>query len=271
MPYSAETVSVSTIRPGLASLCLAAGRGERLTPISQRLPKPLCPAGDYRLLARAVHRARAAAARVIVNVHHHREMVVTYLDQHLDGVETSVEDRLLGTAGAVGRIRHWLADDDLLIVNADTVLEGDTGGFIDTWDGERLRLLVVADRTRPDFEGVWRYAGVALVPNALAVGLPDRPAHLYDELIAPETAAGRAEVVPVAAFYMDCATPADLLLANLALSGGRTVVSDDAVMAGNATHSLLLPGSRVEADETLEWSIRMDDGRTIDLTAEFGG
>lgn len=256
-------------RAQLSALCLAAGRGTRLAPITDRLPKPLCPAGDSRLLALAVDRAESHARRVVVNAHHLADQVVAFVGDHYDDVALSVEEQLLGTGGAVGNIREWLGGDDLLIINADTVLTADTGGFVESWDGERLRMLVVADPPRADFHGVWRYAGVALVPNGLAVGLPDEPANLSDELFVPERAAGRVELIAAPGLYVDCATPFDLLVANLTLNGGDTVVSDGAVLVGSAESSLLLPGARVERDEVLRWVIRLGDGGTIDLSDRF--
>lgn len=254
----------------MSALCLAAGRGTRLAPITDSLAKPLCPAGHDRLLDVAVRRAGRHAPRVMVNAHHLADQIADHVGMRHEGVEVSLEERLMGTAGAVGRIRDWLGDDDLLIVNADTVLVSDTVDFVAGWDGGHLRLLVVADPARADFEGVWRYVGVCLVPNALAVSLPDRPAHLFDELIGPETTRGRAELVATPAFYVDCATPADLLVANLALHGGRTVVSDGARLEGTAERSLLMPGSVVPAGESIHWSIRLEDGTTIDLNGELG-
>ncbi len=177
-----------------------------------------------------------------------------------------VEQELLGTGGAVGNVAGWLGGDDLMVVNSDTVLLADSAEFVASWDRTRLRMLVVADGSRADFGGVWRFAGVSLVPNAMARALPAAPSNLSDSLFAPQSRAGRVELVPAAGFYMDCATPRDLLLANLALSGGATVVAEGAELVGRAKWSLLMPGSRVEDDERLEWAIRLDDGSTIDCT-----
>ena len=50
------------------------------------------------------------------NVHHRRGQ----LEDHLAGrVHVSVEDLLLGTAGALGRLRGWLDGRDAVVVNAD--------------------------------------------------------------------------------------------------------------------------------------------------------
>jgi GTP:adenosylcobinamide-phosphate guanylyltransferase len=256
------------IRPDLSALCLAAGRGTRLQPITDRVPKPLCPAGPgRRLIDRAIERARRHAGRVAVNAHHHHHQIEAHLRGA--GVEVIVETELLGTGGAVGNAGTWIGDDDLLIVNADTVLVAATDEFVAGWDGDSVRMLVVADRERADFDGVWRYVGAALVPNALAVRLPAAPANLSDELFVPARKHGLMELFPVPAFYVDCATPLDLLVANLTLGGGETVVSDGAVMLGRAESSLVMPGAVVAENESLRWAIRLDDGSTVELEEHF--
>jgi NDP-sugar pyrophosphorylase family protein len=249
---------------GLAALCLAAGRGTRLAPITDRTPKPLCPAGDVRLLDRALMTAAKHTDRIAVNAHHLADQIEAHVAVRRPATEVVVEQELLGTGGAVGNVSRWLGDDDLMVVNSDTVLLADTDEFVGSWDRSRLRMVVVADQARPDFLGAWRYAGVSLVPNEMARALPAAPANLSDELFRPAWRSGRVDLVPVAGFYMDCATPRDLLVANLALSGGETVVAEGAELGGHAEWSLLMPGSRVHEGERLEWAIRLGDGSTID-------
>jgi hypothetical protein len=230
------------------------------------MPKALCPASPVdRLLDRAVRRAEESSSRTAVNTHHHHDQIERFMAQRHPHADVIVEDRLLGTGGAVGNIREWLGDDDLLLLNADTVLEADSTDFVGDWDGERLRMLVVADAARADFHGMWRYVGVCLIPNRLAVAVTAAPANLSEELFAPEWGAGRVELVLTTGFYVDCATPRDLLMANLSLSGGATVVSEGAVLSGTAQSSLLMPHSRVMEGESLQMSIRLEDGATLEI------
>jgi len=245
----------------LSALCLAAGRGTRLDPITRDTPKALCPAGDDRLLDRALRLALGHAARVAVNAHHLHEQIVAHLSDA--NVEVIVEPQLLGTGGAVGNAGEWLGGDDLMLINADTVLNADTTKFVDAWDRRRLRMLVVPDSVRADFEGMWRYVGVALIPNRLARSIPATPSNLSEELFVPARRRGEVELVPTAGFFVDCATPADLLAANLALSGGATIVADGARLEGTAERSLLMPGAVVRAGERIEGAIRLADGTTV--------
>ncbi len=204
----------------LAAVVLAAGRGNRLRPLTDSTPKPLLPVGGTTLLDAALARvARVVAvtpATVAVNAHWLAEQVVA----HVAGrAHVSVEEpEALGTAGAIGRLRPWLAGRDVLIANGDVWYGGDVDvvGFVRQWDRERPRLLVVADRDRPDFEDRWRFAGLSLLPGATARTLAAVPSGLY-EVVWSRTA---VDLVPTDVPYVDCATGDDLRRAR-ELAGGR--------------------------------------------------
>jgi N-acetyl-alpha-D-muramate 1-phosphate uridylyltransferase len=194
----------------LAALVLAAGRGERLRPLTDRTPKPLLPVGETTLLDAALARVGQVVPvtpeSVTVNAHWLSDQIAA----HVEGrVHLSVEQpSALGTAGAVGAIRDWLGDRDLLIANGDVWWSGaaDLVGFVAGWDRERPRLLVVADAERPDFEGKWRFAGVSLLPGAIARVLEPVPSGLY-ELVWSRSP---IDLVPADITFVDCGTPEDL-------------------------------------------------------------
>lgn len=194
----------------LAALVLAAGRGERLRPLTDEMPKPLLRIGETTLLDAALARVASVVdvspGTVTVNAHWLAEQVVA----HVGGrVHVSIEQPVaLGTAGAVGAIHDWLGDRDLLVANSDCwwAPEPDIVGFVDGWDGNRPRLLVVADEQRPDFDGRWRFAGVSLLPNRIAAILPPEPSGLY-ELVWRDAL---VDLVPTEALFIDCGTYDDL-------------------------------------------------------------
>jgi len=194
----------------LAALVLAAGRGERLRPLTDEVPKPLLRIGDVTLLDAALARVEAVVPispeTVAVNAHWLAEQIVAYVDGR---VHVSVEQpEALGTAGAVGAIRSWLGERDLLIANGDVWWDGspDLRAFVDGWDRQRPRLLVVADDERPDFAARWRFAGVSLLPAAAAARLEPEPTGLY-ELVWSRMP---IDLVPADITFIDCGTPADL-------------------------------------------------------------
>jgi MurNAc alpha-1-phosphate uridylyltransferase len=208
------------VSEALACLVLAAGRGERLRPLTDTTPKPLLPIGTTTLLDAMLDRlagvVAVSPATMAVNAHWLAASVVT----HLRGrVHVSVEEpEALGTAGAVAGIAPWRACRDLLVANGDAYLAGeiDLASFVTGWDRTRPRLLVVAEQTRPDFEGRWRFAGISLLPDALARPLAAVPCGLY-EAVWSRTA---LDLVPTAATFIDCGTVEDYQRARDHAAGG---------------------------------------------------
>ena len=197
----------------LAGLVLAAGRGERLRPLTDSTPKPLLDVGGRSLLDGALDRLAQVLpldpAHVAVNAHWLAEQVVAAVGSR---AHMSIEQpEALGTAGAVGRLHDWLGGRDVLIANGDCWYDGhlDVASFVRGWDGVRPRLLVVADRERPDFEGRWRFAGLSLLPGEVAAELRPVPSGLF-ELVWSKTA---IDLVPTGVTFIDCGTPEDLALA----------------------------------------------------------
>ncbi len=252
----------------VAALVLAAGSGTRLRPLTERVPKPLCPVANLPLLDRALGLAEEALGvrgpeHVAVNAHDLAGQILA----HVGGrAHVEVEQpEALGTAGAVANLRGWLAGRAVLVVNGDAYLDGaDPHGFVAGWDGARPRLLVVHDPGRADFPGGWRFAGLSLLPAADAERIPVRPAGLYEAVWRQAQDEGRLDLVPTAATFVDCGTPREYLRANLLASGGESVVGPGAVVAGELVRSVVWPGGVVRRGERLVECIRVG----ADLTVE---
>lgn len=257
-------------RPGqageLVGVVLAAGAGTRLRPLTDARPKALCPVGNVALLDHALARARALTDTLAVNAHHHAGQLAAHLEAH-PGVHLSVEEpEALGTAGALGALRSWIAGRPVLVVNADAWLGGAPAAamraFAEGWDGQRTRLLCVDTGAPSDF-GTRRYAGAALMPWHLVAGLAAVPSGLYEACWRDEDEAGRLDLVDTDAPFVDCGTPRDYLLANLTASAGRSVIGPGALVEGEVVRSVVWPGGVVRADERLVEAIRVGSDLTV--------
>jgi hypothetical protein len=178
--------------------------------LTDTTPKPLLRVGHTTLLDAALARIATVLSvspeTVAVNAHWLAGQIVG----HVEGrVHVSVEQpEALGTAGAVGAVRDWLDGRDLLIANGDVWYDGDIDvpGFVGAWDGVRPRLLVVEDAAAADFEGRWRFAGLSLLPWAIASTLTPTPSGLYEVVWSRR----EVDLAPTQAGFIDCGTPADL-------------------------------------------------------------
>jgi N-acetyl-alpha-D-muramate 1-phosphate uridylyltransferase len=261
------------------AVVLAAGVGLRLRPLTEQLPKALCPVGNVPLLDLALARVETLSiTEVAVNASYLADQVVTHIGTR---AHLSVEaDGPLGTAGALGQLRDWIDGRGVLVANADAYLSpDDVGGFVDGWDGRTVRLLGVP--TTPDDVnrfGAHKFAGMSLLPWHRVKDLPAEPSALVGTVWRPAESAGELEVVPYDGMYLDTGTPADYLAANLDAAGEgnlvapgatvtgrceRSVVGAGAMVAGDLTRSVVWPGGRVEAGEHLVDAVRAGADLTV--------
>jgi MurNAc alpha-1-phosphate uridylyltransferase len=118
-------------------MILAAGRGERMRPLADALPKPLLRAGSRSLIEYHLEKlARAGFAEVIINHAHLGYMIETALgngERYGIPIRYSPEPVALETAGGIAQALHLLEDgipedregQPFLTVNADIYCEFD--------------------------------------------------------------------------------------------------------------------------------------------------
>lgn len=110
-------------------MILAAGLGTRLRPLTNDRPKALVAVGDRTLLEIAIERLRSLGVReLIVNVHHHAEMIVEYLRAHDSfgmRIEISREDALLDTGGGLKKAAPFFleggGEEPFILHNVDVI------------------------------------------------------------------------------------------------------------------------------------------------------
>lgn len=248
---------------GIAGVVLAAGRGSRMRPITDRVPKPLLTVDNVPLLRLALDRMATLTPAIAVNAHHLADHVADAAQAWRPGVQLSIERAALaGTAGALHLLRGWIAGRPVVVTNADVFLAGGVQSLLRGWDGQRPRLLVRDTGAPADF-GTLRYVGMSTLPAAAAAGLGPQPDGLYAAVWKPAFAAGELEFVEFEGAAYDCGTAAEFLAANMFASKGRSVVAPDAMVAGTLERSVVLAGGRVGTDEHLVGAVRDGAGQTL--------
>ena len=120
------------------ALILSAGRGERLRPHTEERPKTMMPIGGRPLLEYHIVLLREHGIRELaVNLHHRPEAVIEYFgDGSHWGVSIlySLEDRLMGTAGAAKRIEGFLGAGRFVVVYGDNLFADDLGPMFEAHD-----------------------------------------------------------------------------------------------------------------------------------------
>ncbi len=170
----------------MKTMILAAGRGERLRPLTDKVPKPLIAVGGKPLIVWHLERAAAAGCReIVINVSHLGERIVEHLgDGSRYGVRIaySREAEPLETAGGIAQAGALLGPEPFLVLNGDIYCEVDIARLLRLDLGGRLAHLVLvpnpAHHPRGDFtlesgkvgnasERRYTYAGVAVLSPRL--------------------------------------------------------------------------------------------------------
>ena len=140
----------------LGAMILAAGRGERMRPLSDATPKPLLQAGGKPLIVWQIEAlARAGFRDIAINAAHLADRLVAAL---ADGASLGVrlrwsfEPEALETAGGIATALPLLAAGPVLIVSADIVTEFDYAALAKRADA------IAADAAAPR-------AHLVMVPN----------------------------------------------------------------------------------------------------------
>lgn len=170
----------------MKAMLLAAGRGERLRPLTDAVPKALVEAGGKPLIAWHLERlARAGFAEAVINVSHLGSRIIERVG---DGarfglrLHYSRERERLETAGGIANALGLLGREPFLLVNADVYCEYDFSSLTQVQLGERLAHLVLVPnpphQPKGDFslrDGMvgdeaaprYTYAGIAVMKPAL--------------------------------------------------------------------------------------------------------
>lgn len=107
----------------MKAFILAAGKGKRLKPITNNIPKPLIEIKGKPLLEWSLIKLRSAGVKeIVINLHYLSDQIVDYFGngKKLDlKINYSFEKRLLGTGGALIQGKNFLNDSPFLLISGD--------------------------------------------------------------------------------------------------------------------------------------------------------
>ena len=172
------------------AMILAAGRGERLRPLTDSIPKPLVEVAGQTLLGRHLQRLAAAGfTRAVINVSHLAGMITErFGDGRRAGmtIDWSHEAVPLETAGGIALARELLGPEPFLLVNSDIWCDFAFSNLRGFDLGGRLSHLVLVPNPEQhpagDFtleQGIvgnaaaprYTYAGIAVISPRLVAGV----------------------------------------------------------------------------------------------------
>lgn len=118
----------------MRAMVMAAGKGTRLRPVTELLPKPMAPVAN-RPVVRHILRLlkRHGISEVVLNLHHLPDVITEYLGDGSDAgldIRYSFEPQLLGTAGGVKKNEDFLGTGTFLIMSGDALTDFDLTALV---------------------------------------------------------------------------------------------------------------------------------------------
>jgi D-glycero-alpha-D-manno-heptose 1-phosphate guanylyltransferase len=139
----------------MEAIVLAGGRGTRLASVIQDVPKVLAPVGGRPFLELLLQRLRQKGMdRVILSVGYLADRIREHFGEQFDGLDLAyaVEEKPLGTGGAVMSALNLATTGALFVMNGDTVVDLDYSAMlarhIDTGVTASIAVVEVPDCSR---------------------------------------------------------------------------------------------------------------------------
>jgi MurNAc alpha-1-phosphate uridylyltransferase len=155
-------------------MILAAGRGERMRPLTDHTPKPLLQVGGKPLIVWHIERlVRAGITDLVIN-HAHLGVQIEYAlgdgSQHGATITYSDEGMALETAGGIAFASHLLGDEIFAVVNGDVYCDYDFSGLA-SWaaalaNSQDVAHLVLVDNPEHNLKGDFVLQKDRIVPTA---------------------------------------------------------------------------------------------------------
>lgn len=218
----------------MQAIVLAGGLGTRLRGVVPDLPKPMAPVAGRPFLAWILDDLAAAGFdRAVLAVGYRHEAIREHFGPAYRGLslEYSVEDRPLGTGGAIRLAAEGMPDEPTFVLNGDTYLEVDHSAMYraHVHANERMSLAVcgVPDATRYgvlDIEGghVRSFrekgasgpgvinAGTYLLSSGVSARIPRGEAFSFEQqLLVPCVASLRPAAFMAEGLFIDIGVPDD--------------------------------------------------------------
>ena len=126
---------------------MAGGKGTRLKPLTNVVPKPLIPLGEKTMLENIIERFLGFGCdRFFLSLNYKREFVEYYMNSQVDmpiSLEYFTEEKPLGTAGSLHLLQGKL-NERFIVSNCDILLDQDFVEVVDYHESNKNLLTVIS-------------------------------------------------------------------------------------------------------------------------------
>jgi len=174
----------------MKAIILAGGRGKRLRPVTDYIPKPLVPIKNIPIIEwQLKYLKKFGVDEVIICTGYKQEMVESYLDVKKTGIKIrySVEKTPLGTGGAIKKAGKMIKEKSFFVINGDTITNIDLKklsekqnsiasielqtkfGILET-RGDKI----INFKEKKEVSDTWMNAGIYHLEKSVLKDLPDK-------------------------------------------------------------------------------------------------
>jgi NDP-sugar pyrophosphorylase family protein len=106
----------------MKAMIFAAGKGTRLKPVTDEMPKALVPVGEVPMLEHIILKIKAAGfTHIVINIHHFGEQIIDFLSAKSNfGLTVDISDErncLMDTGGGIKQARRFLEEKEPFLVH----------------------------------------------------------------------------------------------------------------------------------------------------------
>lgn len=215
----------------MRAMILAAGKGERMLPLTKNTPKPLLKVAGKTLIEHHLYALADSGIReVVINVCHLGDQIVAMLgdgSRYRIKIQYSVEDHLLNTGGGIVQALPLLGREPFLVVSADIYTDFDFSSLPTSITGVAHLVLVDNPVYKPDGDFSLQgrqvtpashnanltYANIGIYCSRMFEDAPQGAFGLGD-LLRSQIAAGKVTGQYFNGVWHNVGTPSDLAMVN---------------------------------------------------------
>ena len=175
----------------MKALILAGGRGKRLRPITDKIPKPLILINNLPLIERSIkYLKKFGITDIIICSGYKSKQIENFLKKKKNfncKIEFSIERAPLGTAGAIKKATQKILDDSFVVINGDIITNIDLRKILkkpNTIAANELKTKfgtmeiknskIIAFNEKADIEDVWMNPGIYHLSSEIRKILPKK-------------------------------------------------------------------------------------------------
>lgn len=174
----------------MKAIILAGGKGKRLKPVTDYVPKPLVPINNIPIIEWQIkYLKKFGIKEIIVCTGYKKEIIENYLNvKKLDvTIKFSNENTPLGTGGAIKKAGKMLKDKSFIVINGDTITNIDLKKLVKKQNSiasielrTKFGVLEIDDdkiinfKEKKEIPGIWMNAGIYHLNYDVLKKLPNK-------------------------------------------------------------------------------------------------